>query len=47
MKKIFIFLVSASLLISCTDLDVEPTAFVTKENFYNTDDDAIASVTAV
>jgi len=47
MKKLFIFLISASLLISCTDLDVAPTSFVTKENFYNTDDDAIASVTAV
>jgi hypothetical protein len=47
MKKIFILLISASLLISCTDLDVQPTSFVTKENFYNTDDDAIASVTAV
>ncbi|HEY6141932.1 MAG TPA: RagB/SusD family nutrient uptake outer membrane protein [Flavobacterium sp.] len=47
MKKIFILLISASLLISCTDLDVEPTSFVTKENFYNTDEDAIASVTAV
>ncbi|HSD08135.1 RagB/SusD family nutrient uptake outer membrane protein [Flavobacterium sp.] len=47
MKKIFILLISASLLISCTDLDVVPTSFITKENFYNTDDDAIASVTAV
>jgi starch-binding outer membrane protein, SusD/RagB family len=47
MKKIFILLISASLLISCTDLDVAPTSFVTKENFYNTDDDAIASVTSV
>ncbi|MCI9846684.1 RagB/SusD family nutrient uptake outer membrane protein [Flavobacterium pectinovorum] len=47
MKKFIFLSISAILLASCTDLDVTPTSFVTKENFYNTDDDAIASVTSV
>src|SRR6476660_5809876 len=47
MKKIVLLLISASILASCSDLDVAPTSFVTKENFYNTDDDAVASVTSV
>jgi len=46
MKKLVLLLIASSLLASCTDLDVAPTSFVTKENFYNTDDDAVASVTA-
>jgi len=48
MKKIIlIFILSAGLLTSCTELEVAPTSFVTKDNFYITQDDAIASVTAV
>ncbi|MFV5683817.1 RagB/SusD family nutrient uptake outer membrane protein [Flavobacterium sp. GB2R13] len=46
-KTIITFLLSASLLISCTDLEVTPTSFITKENFFKTQDDATASVTAV
>lgn len=48
MKKIILTLIlSAGLLVSCTELEVTPTSFVTKENFFVTQDDAIASVTAV
>jgi len=48
MKKIILTLIlSAGLLVSCTELEVAPTSFVTKDNFYITQDDAIASVTAV
>jgi hypothetical protein len=48
MKKIIItVLLSASLFVSCTELEVTPTSFVTKENFFKTEDDAIASVTAI
>ncbi len=47
MKKIITFLLSAALLISCTDLEVTPASFSTEDNFFNTQDDAIASVTAV
>lgn len=48
MKKIIItFLLSAGLLISCTELEVTPNSFVTEDNYFNTQDDAVASVTAV
>ncbi|MDQ6470676.1 RagB/SusD family nutrient uptake outer membrane protein [Flavobacterium sp. LHD-80] len=48
MKKIIItFLLSAGLFVSCTDLEVTPTSFVTEDNYFKTQDDAIASVTAV
>ena len=48
MKKIIItFLLSTGLLVSCTDLEVTPTSFVTEDNYFKTQDDAIASVTAV
>ncbi len=48
MKKIIItFLLSAGLLVSCTELEVTPNSFVTEANYFNTQDDAIASVTAV
>jgi len=47
MKKIILTLIlSAGLFVSCTELEVTPTSFVTKENFFVTQDDAIASVTA-
>jgi hypothetical protein len=46
-KTILTFLFSTSLLVSCTDLEVTPTSFITKENFFKTQDDAVASVTAV
>lgn len=46
MKKIITFIVSASLFVSCTDLEVTPTSFVTEDNFFKTQDDAVASVTA-
>jgi hypothetical protein len=48
MKKIIItILLSASLLISCTELEVTPTSFVTENNYFKTQDDAVASVNAV
>lgn len=48
MKKIFIvFILSAGLLVSCTELEVTPTSFTTTENLFKTQDDAVASVTAV
>ncbi|CAM3424340.1 RagB/SusD family nutrient uptake outer membrane protein [Flavobacterium chungbukense] len=48
MKKIIItFLLSAGLLVSCTELEVTPNSFVTEANYFNTQDDAVASVTAV
>jgi hypothetical protein len=48
MKKIIItLLLTAGLFVSCTELEVTPTSFVTEENYFNTQDDAIASVTAV
>ncbi|SHH06197.1 RagB/SusD family nutrient uptake outer membrane protein [Flavobacterium defluvii] len=48
MKKIIItFLLSAGLFVSCTDLEVTPTSFVTEDNYFKTQDDAVASVTAV
>lgn len=46
-NTIIIFLLSAGLFASCTDLEVTPTSFVTEANYFNTQDDAIASVTAV
>lgn len=47
MKKIFItFILSAGLFISCTDLEVTPTSFVTEDNYFKTQDDAVASVNA-
>lgn len=47
MKKIITLILAASLLVSCTELEVTPTSFVTKDNFFITQDDAVASVTAV
>ncbi|PKB15979.1 RagB/SusD family nutrient uptake outer membrane protein [Flavobacterium sp. 5] len=48
MKKIIItFILSAGLFVSCTDLEVTPTSFTTEDKFFITQDDAIASVTAV
>lgn len=47
MKKIIITIIlSAGLFSSCADLEVTPTSFVTEDKFFNTQDDAIASVTA-
>ncbi|OUL60239.1 RagB/SusD family nutrient uptake outer membrane protein [Flavobacterium sp. AJR] len=48
MKKIIItLLLSVGLLISCTELEVTPTSFVTEDNYFKTQDDAVASVNAV
>lgn len=47
MKKIITFLLGVTVLVSCTDLEVTPTSFVTEDNFFKTQDDAVASVTAV
>jgi len=48
MKKIITYIIlSAALFVSCTDLEVTPTSFTTEDNFFVTQDDAIASVTAV
>lgn len=47
MKKIITLILAASLLVSCTELEVTPTSFVTKDNFFISQDDAVASVTAV
>ncbi|KAF2516978.1 RagB/SusD family nutrient uptake outer membrane protein [Flavobacterium foetidum] len=46
-KTIITFLLSAGLLVSCTDLEVTPASFVTEDNYFITQDDAVASVTAV
>lgn len=48
MKKIIItFLLSAGLFVSCADLEVTPTSFVTEDKYFQTQDDAVASVAAV
>jgi len=48
MKKILITIIlSAGLFASCTDLEVTPTSFVTEDKYFKTQDDAVASVTAV
>ena len=48
MKKIIITIIlSAGLFASCTDLEVTPTSFVTEDKYFKTQDDAVASVTAV
>jgi len=47
MKKIITLILSAAILVSCTDLEVTPTSFITEDNFFKTQDDAVASVTAV
>ena len=48
MKKIILTLIlSASLFVSCTELEVTPTSFTTEQNFFKTQDDAVASVTSV
>lgn len=48
MKKIIITLIlSAAIFVSCTELETTPTSFVTEDNYFNTKDDAVASVTAV
>ncbi|MGQ7946567.1 RagB/SusD family nutrient uptake outer membrane protein [Flavobacterium sp. WC2509] len=48
MKKIIItFILSASLFVSCTELEVTPTSFITEDNFFKTEADATASITAV
>lgn len=47
MKKIITILLSVTILVSCTELEVTPTSFITEENFFKTQDDAVASVTAV
>jgi starch-binding outer membrane protein, SusD/RagB family len=48
MKKIIATIIlSAGLFASCTDSEVTPTSFVTEDNYFKTQDDAIASVTAV
>lgn len=47
MKKIITFLLSVTILVSCTELEVTPDSFITEENFFKTQDDAVASVTAV
>ncbi len=46
-KTIITFFLSAGLFVSCTDLEVTPDSFVTEENYFITQDDAVASVTAV
>lgn len=47
MKKIITIILSATILVSCTELEVTPTSFITEENFFQTQDDAVASVTAI
>ncbi|WP_125720371.1 RagB/SusD family nutrient uptake outer membrane protein [Flavobacterium ustbae] len=48
MKKIILTIIlSAGSLTSCADLEVTPTSFVTEDNYFITQDDAVASVTAV
>ncbi|WP_300979330.1 RagB/SusD family nutrient uptake outer membrane protein [Flavobacterium sp.] len=47
MKKIAIIIISIVFFSSCTELEVTPTSFVTKENFFKTQEDAVSSVTSV
>jgi hypothetical protein len=47
MKKILLLIASIGIFSSCTELEVTPTSFITKENFFKTQDDAVASVTSV
>src|SRR5947209_14102762 len=47
MKKIFTLFILAVTLYSCTKLDEKPSSFIVKEQFYKTQADAKASVTAV
>ncbi|MGZ3818973.1 MAG: RagB/SusD family nutrient uptake outer membrane protein [Mucilaginibacter sp.] len=47
MKKILIIFILAGTLYSCTKLDEKPSSFIVKEQFYKTQADAIAGVTAV
>lgn len=47
MKKIAIIIISIVFFSSCTELEVTPTSFVTKENFFKTQGDAVSSVTSV
>lgn len=47
MKRILIFATVAGMIVSCKKLDVAPTSFITKENFYTNEADAIAGLTSV
>lgn len=47
MKKLIILLLATGFFSSCADLEVSPTSFITKENFFKTTADASASITAV
>ncbi|MEO8238189.1 MAG: RagB/SusD family nutrient uptake outer membrane protein [Flavobacterium sp.] len=46
-KSIITLILSAALFVSCTELEVTPTSFVTEDNYFKSQDDAVASVTAV
>jgi hypothetical protein len=47
MKKIIFSLFIAVAFISCNDLDLEPTGTITKQQFFKTDADAVASLNGV
>ncbi|GAA3991023.1 RagB/SusD family nutrient uptake outer membrane protein [Mucilaginibacter dorajii] len=47
MKKIYILMGVASILFSCNKLDEKPTSVIVKEQFFKTQADAVAGVTAV
>jgi len=47
MKKIFIFLLPGALLAGCKKLNENPQGSLTPDNFYQTQSDAVAAVTAV
>src|SRR5882757_10338612 len=47
MQKLFIFLLPGVFLLSCKKLSEHPQGSLTPENFYQTQSDAVATVTAV
>ena len=47
MKKILVLLILAGALYSCTKLDEKPSSFIVKEQFFKTQADAVAGVTAI
>ncbi|MDR0715022.1 MAG: RagB/SusD family nutrient uptake outer membrane protein [Bacteroidales bacterium] len=47
MKKIISTLLIAVAFVSCNNLDLEPTGVITKQQFFKTDNDALAAVTGI
>jgi hypothetical protein len=47
MKRFLLYVVSAGLVVSCTKLKEDPQSFLTPEQFYKTQNDAVAAVNAL